>query len=350
MEQNGLLSWVEEILAQGSALSGVSGHEADLSGFLADIWGVYCTESRKDVVGNQFFLKPGKSGANKILLAAHTDEIGLIVTAVDKNGFIRFAPVGGVDARALPAQAVTVHGRSEMTGVICYAPAERRAGKPVPLTHLAVDVGYDREEVLARTRPGDIISFAPEFQTLLNHVCAGKALDNRAGLAALAVCLRELSGRAHAHDVIAVATAQEEVGCRGAATAAFQAQAAVAIAVDVTHAQSPDVKQAAQLGKGPVIARGPNLHPLLTEYMENKARDERIPFQTEVAPRPTGTDARALQLAGAGTPTSLISIPLRYMHTLVETVSAPDVMLTGKLLAAAVTGLSAELEELDFAY
>ncbi|MDR1069618.1 MAG: M20/M25/M40 family metallo-hydrolase [Gracilibacteraceae bacterium] len=351
MEQNSLLPWVEEMLAEGSGLCGVSAHETGLSGFLAKIWGPYCAEDRTDVTGNRFFLKPGKNGKDKILLAAHADEIGLLVTAVDKNGFIRFAPVGGVDERALLAQVVTVRGRSDMAGVICHAPSKRRAGKPVPLRELAVDVGFGREDVLARTRPGDVISFSREFRMLLNHTGTGKALDDRAGLVTLAVCLRELSGRGHEHDVVAVATAQEEVGCRGAETAAFQVQPAAAVAVDVTHAQSPDAKQiAVQLGKGPVIARGPNLHPLLTGYMENRARDERIPFQTEVSPRPTGTDARALQLAGPGTPTALVSVPLRYMHTLVETISAPDVLLAGKLLAAAVAGLSPELRELEFMY
>jgi endoglucanase len=350
-ESSELLLWVEEILAKGSALCGISAHEAGLGPYLAEIWGPYCAESRTDVLGNQFFRKPGRSGTSTILLAAHADEIGLVVTAVDEKGFIRFAPVGGVDERALPAQVVTVHGRQDLPGVICPASAERRPGKPIPLAHLAVDVGYARAETLALTRPGDPISFCGEFQLLLNHTGAGKALDDRAGLAVLAVCLRDLAARAHEPDVLAAATAQEEVGCRGAVTTAFQVRPDAAVAVDVTHAQSPDAKQApAQLGRGPVIARGPNLHPLLTEYLEARARSERIPFQTEAIPRATGTDARALQLAGRGTPTALVSVPLRYMHTPVETVSAQDVLLAGKLLAAAVAGLSPDLRELEFVY
>jgi endoglucanase len=347
-----MLEWVNEILAEGSGLCGVSAHEGGLLPYLTKIWGAYCSESRTDTLGNHFFHKPGRGAAGgRILLAAHADEIGLMVTAVDKNGFIRFTSVGGIDERALLAQAVTVHGRSDLAGVICAAPAERRAGKPVPLSHLAVDVGYSREEVLRRARPGDIISFPLNYQPLLNNLGTGKALDDRAGLAALAVCLRELSTRAHEHEVVAVATAQEEVGCRGAATAAFQTRPDAAVAVDVTHAQSPDAKHVTtQLGKGPVIARGPNLHPLWTECLEARAREERIPFQTEAIPRATGTDARALQLAGEGVPTALVSVPLRYMHTLVETVSAQDVLLTGRLLASAVAGLTPELAELDFSY
>ncbi|MDR1603948.1 MAG: M20/M25/M40 family metallo-hydrolase [Gracilibacteraceae bacterium] len=350
-ESTDLLLWVEEILAEGSALSGVSAHEAGLGPYLAKIWGPSCTESRTDALGNQFYLKPGRRGAGKILLAAHADEIGLVVTAVDEKGFIRFAPVGGVDERALPAQAVMVHGRRDLPGVICFAAAKRLADKPIPLAHLAVDIGYGREETLALVRPGDPISFACEFKLLLNHTGTGKALDDRAGLVVLAVCLRDLTGRTHGPDVLAVATAQEEVGCRGAVTTAFQARPDAAIAVDVTHAQSPDAKQVtAQLGRGPVIARGPNLHPLLTEYLEELAQSERIPLQTEAIPRATGTDARALQLAGQGVPTALISVPLRYMHTPVETISAQDVLLAGKLLAAAIAGLSPDLQELEFRY
>ncbi len=305
-------------------------------------------------LGSLHGLKKGSAPEPRptILIAAHMDAIGLMVTSL-ADGFIRVTKVGGLDARVLPGQLVTVHGRQDLPGVIVQPPAHLLPGGdrkgPVPINHLLVDTGLRPQRVKNLVRTGDLISFAQEPIQLQADTLAGHSLDNRASVAALTLCLDELQKRNHAWDVWAVATSQEEETLGGARTSAFQLRPQLAVAVDVTWGRStgtPDHKTF-PLGKGPTLGLGPNIHPGLHSTFKEVADNLEIPYAVEVMPRHSGTDAYALQVAAEGIPTMVVSIPLRYMHTPVEVVALKDIRRTAHLLSEFIAYLDSDyMEEL----
>lgn len=303
-------------------------------------------EVRLDRLGNVIALArgEGEDPRPRILLAAHLDEIGLIVTAVEDDGFLRFLPVGGVDPRVLVAQEVVVHGRRPVVGIIGAKPPHVQEAdeqkEAYPLDKLYIDVGLSATRAREVVAVGDPVTLVGPFVSLAGDRVAGKALDDRAGVASLLVCLNELGRCRHEADVYAVATVGEETaGYRGATVAAFGLEPDVAVAVDVDFAEEQPDRAPSELGKGPSVGIGPHLHRGLSAHLETVARETGLPCQTDVEPTPRGTDAFALQVARAGRPTGLISIPLRHMHTPAEVVSLGDVEATGKLLAEAVARL-----------
>jgi endoglucanase len=278
------------------------------------------------------------------MLAGHMDEIGLMVTQLD-GGFIRFTQVGGFDVRTLMGQEVTVHGRRDLAGVIGSRPphvlSAKERSKPVPMEDLFIDVGLHPDELGAYVRVGDLITIRRSLIELQNDLVTGKAFDDRASVTAIAVCLDVLGSLAHEWDVFAVATVQEEVGLRGATTSTYGVAPDIGIAIDVGFGDQPGVStdHAIELGKGPALAIGPNYHPALLAEIQAVARDLEIPVQTEVEPRAAGTDASAMQITREGIPTVLFSLPLRSMHTSVETVSVKDIQRTGRLMAHFIASL-----------
>jgi len=280
------------------------------------------------------------------MLAAHMDAIGLMVTKVEGE-FLRVTQVGGIDARVMPGQLVTVHGKEDLPGVVAQPaafllPKANREGV-VPLSELVVDVGLPAEKVASLVRVGDVVSFAAPPRTLQNDMFVARSLDNRASVAALTVCLDALQTRPHVWDVIAVATVQEEVGVKGAITSAFALRPHLAVAIDVTHGAGPSVKEFSDstfpLGGGPVLAFGPNIHPSLHAAVKGAAERAEIPHLTEAQPTHSGTDAFGIQVAREGIPTMVVSLPLRNMHTPVEQLSVKDVTRAGRLLAEFIAGL-----------
>jgi endoglucanase len=213
-------------------------------------------------------------------------------------------------------------------------PPEERE-KTIPMDKLFIDVGVGKEELERLVRVGDLVTLRREFTQLQGDLVAGKAFDDRTAVAAILVCLEGLASIRHAWDVYAVATVQEEVGLRGAITSAYGLAPDVAIAIDVTFGNQPGVSEAetVKMDKGPAIGFGPNVHPRLHEALVEMAKELEIPYQVEAVPGASGTDAWAIQVTREGIPTALISIPLRYMHTSVETVSLKDVERTGRLMA-----------------
>jgi endoglucanase len=278
------------------------------------------------------------------MLATHMDEIGLIVSDTEE-GFIHFQQVGGYDDRVLPGQEVVVHGRRPLSGVIgarpphLLRPDDRK--KAIPSEKLLVDVGLSPEELPKVVRVGDLITMNRKLIEMKGGLVAGKALDNRASVAAAAVCLEELSRIQHQWDVYTVATVQEEMGYKGAFTSTFGLQPDVGIAIDVTWGTQPGVpdEYAFDLGKGPALACGPNFHPKLQEALAETAKTLELSYHLEPNPRPVGTDAHAIQVSREGIPTALISIPQRNMHTPVEQASVKDVERVGRWLAAFVSRL-----------
>jgi putative aminopeptidase FrvX len=335
------------LLKSLSEASGVSGYEDEVRDVVRETFGALSDEVRSDAMGNLIALKRGSGEmepCRRIMLAGHMDEIGLMVTMLDK-GFLRFTQVGGFDVRTLMGQEVIVHGRRDLPGVIGSRPphvlsqAERE--KPVPMDQLFIDVGLSQDALEKAVRVGDLITIRRPFIELQNGLVSGKAFDDRAAVAAIAVCLEELTTLRHEWDVYAVATVQEEVGLRGAITSTYGIAPDVGIAIDVGFGKQPGVSEeySIDIGKGPALTVGPNIHPALHQAIKRVAEQYEIPIQIEVDPGGTGTDANAIQITREGTPTALLSIPTRNMHTPIETVSAKDVVRTGRLLAQFVASL-----------
>lgn len=331
---------------------GVSGYEHHVAKIIKAAFCSYADEVRQDKLGNVAFLKKG-TGENspRILLAAHMDEIGLMVTKVEEGGFLRFSAVGGIDPRTIVGQEVILYGKETMPGVIGVKPPHLtppdEQGKGHKMEDLHIDVAISEDKVKKLVRPGDLAVIRREFLELAGNSVAAKAMDDRAGVAVLLVCLQELERLRHSADVYAVATVQEEVGVRGAATATYGVVPDIGIAVDVTHGEMPGVPEheTCKLGKGPGITIGPNIHPKVGEELIRIAKEHRMPYQLEVSAGPTGTDARAIQVARGGIPTGLVSIPLRYMHTSVELLDMEDLKQAGRLLAYFIAGVNRDFVE-----
>lgn len=325
---------------------GLSGHEAPIREIIESAWHPLTDELTTSRLGSLHGLKNGVGPKPRptILIASHMDAIGLMVTSI-QDGFLRVTEVGGLDARVLPGQLVTVHGRRDLPGVIVQPPAHLLPSGaqdgPVPIKYLLVDTGMRPRQVRRQVRIGDLISFSQEPVQLQGDTLAGRSLDNRASVAALTLCLEELQTRKHAWDVWAVATSQEEVTMGGARTSAFQLRPDLAVAVDVTWGKSPNTPEhkTFPLGKGLTLGWGPNIHPGLHKSFIKVADQFEIPYAVEVMPRHSGTDAFALQVAAEGIPTMVVSIPLRYMHTPVEVVALKDIKRTSHLLSEFITQL-----------
>lgn len=339
----------KEFLKKLSEYHGVSGYERSIAPLVIQEFQANADEVRTDRFGNIYAHKKGKKGRYKIMLAAHMDEIGLMVKKIDPRGFLRFSAVGGVDQRTLLSQEVIIHGRQSIPGVIGSMPphlVREEGSKAVKIEDMGIDVGLPYEEIQKLIRVGDVITLKRSPIELLGGLIAGKSLDDRAGVVVMQICLQELHKLHHDHDVIAVTTTQEEVGLRGALTSAYTINPDLAIAIDVTHAATPDTKDrvSVELGKGPAIAIGPNIHPQIFDRLTETAQNVRIPIQIEPIPGMSGTDAWAIQVSQAGVPTGLLSIPLRYMHTSVETLDMQDVVNSGILLAHFIASLPEDLE------
>ena len=327
---------------------GLSAYEAPVREIIRAAWAPLTAEVHADRLGSLWATKAGAGAPPRprLMLAAHMDAIGLMVTKVEGE-FLRVAQIGGIDARVMPGQLVTVHGKEDLPGVAAQPPAfllpkANREGL-VPLSELVVDVGLPAERVAALVRVGDVISFAAPPRELQGDMFVAHSLDNRASVAAVTVCLEALQTRPHVWDVVAVATVQEEVGVKGAVTSAFALRPDLAIAIDVTHGAGPNVKEFADstfpLGGGPVLAFGPNIHPGLHAAVKAAAERAEIPHNVEALSQHSGTDAFGIQVAREGIPTMVVSLPLRNMHTPVEQLSVKDVTRTGRLLAEFIAGL-----------
>jgi putative aminopeptidase FrvX len=337
-----------------SEASGVSGYEDQVREIVQTAFAPLADEVRSDAMGNLIALKRGSASEprRRIMLAGHMDEIGLIVTMLERQ-FVRFATVGGFDQRTLLGQEVVVHGREDLPGIIGSRPphvlSEDERKKPVSIEELFIDVGLTEAELKKQVRVGDLITIWRPFVELRNELVSGKAFDDRAAVAAIGVCLDTLTGLRHEWDVFGVATVQEEVGLRGALTSTYGIAPDVGIAIDVGFGNQPGVSEeySLEIGKGPALAIGPNIHPALYRGLKRTAEEYEIPIQVEVAPRGTGTDANAMQVTREGIPTALLSIPLRNMHTPIETLSVKDLVRTGRLLAYFIAGLTEHsMEEL----
>lgn len=285
-----------------------------------------------------------------VMLAGHIDEIGLMVNYISDKGFISFAAIGGVDAAILPGMRVQVHTKDgALLGVMGRKPIhlieddERK--NVTKIDKLFIDLGLSAEEVKSRVRIGDPITFDVGFETFGDDLAVSRAFDDKMGAFIAARVAEEVKAAGGAPgDFIAAATVQEEIGLRGGITSAWHVDPVVGIAVEVCHATDyPDIDKRkhgeAECGKGPVIARGPNINPVVFDRLCAAADAAGVAYQIGAEPRGTGTDANAIQLARGGKAAALVSVPLRYMHTPTEVLAIKDLEATIALLTRFVLDL-----------
>ncbi len=321
-----------------------SGYEADAAKKWIDRTKKFSDKIERDVHGNSIAVLNEK-GHIKIMIAGHIDEIGYMVKYIDKEGYIYFSTVGGIDAHLIPGQRVIIKARKgKVLGVIGKKPVhlleERERTKVAKIEQLWIDIGVKSgKEAKSIIDIGDIAVPAVGFENLMDDRVIGRAFDDKVGAFIVSETLKLLSKEKPKASVYGVATVQEEIGLRGAKTSAYGVAPDIGIAIDATFATDfpgMDKKKVGdiKIGAGPVIARGPNINPKIFDLMVRTAKENKIPYQIEGISRGTGTDANAIQLTKSGVATGLLSVPLRYMHTPVELVSLLDVMNTAKLLKA----------------
>ena len=341
------LKEINALLEKLSNANGISGAEGAVAKIIRDEIAPYVDEIKTDRMGNLIAVKKGDDF--KIMLAAHMDEIGLMVQYIDEKGFIRFVGVGGWYNPVLVSQRVILHGeKGDIPGVLGMKPphvmeeADRK--KPIELANLFIDVGaHSAEEVEAMgITVGTTVTIDRDYQPLAGTVVTGKALDNRVGCAMLIGALKEMESK---HTIYAVFTVQEEVGLKGAKTSAFSLNPDVAIATDVTiPGDSPGIerrKAPVFMGEGPVVVmvsasgRGHLADPRMVDWLKKTAKKHDIKIQIEVGDG-GNTDASAINFERGGIPSVPVSVPARYIHSPVEVIDLKDLQGAIELLRLAV--------------
>lgn len=299
-----------------------------------------------DALGNRLAtLNP--AGDPVLMLAGHMDELGLLITYVNKDGYLYFSTIGGHDRTVISGRRVIIQTAKGpvkgVTGKRAVHLMDEADRKKVPEIHeIWIDIGAkSKKDALARVAIGDVATYDHELELINGSIGTARAFDNKVGAYIVGETLIRLAQEKKklAAKVVSVATSQEEIGTRGATTSTYIVNPHIAVAIDVGHATDhPDCDNRkfgeTKLGGGPIICRGPNINPKIYQRLLAAAKAAKVPFQLEADPRPTGTDARAIQMARGGVATGLISIPLRYMHTPSELVDLEDVERCVKLLVA----------------
>ena len=311
-----------------------------------------------DALGNRLAtLNP--QGDPVLMLAGHMDELGLLITYVNKDGYLYFATIGGHDRTVISGRRVIIQTAKGpvkgVTGKRAVHLMDEADRKKVPEIHeIWIDIGAkSKKDALARVAIGDVATYDHELELINGSIGTARAFDNKVGAYIVGETLIRLAQdrKKLAAKIVSVATSQEEIGTRGATTSTYIVNPHIAVAIDVGHATDhPDCDNRkfgeTKLGGGPIICRGPNINPKIYSRLVAAAKAAKVPFQLEADPRPTGTDARAIQMARGGVATGLISIPLRYMHTPSELVDLEDVERCVKLLVA----FAKALEKGDYAH
>jgi len=326
-----------------SALAGPSGREDYVRDELAKRLEPLCQRVETDSMGNLLGVRPcGKPGAKKLLLDAHMDEVGLIVTGIER-GFLRFAALGGVDARILPATVVEVWTEDgPLHGVIDTMPPHALSAadmeRAVPTDRLVIDIGMNWQKAEKVVPLGTVVSYHTFPTRLQNHRLCGKSLDDRACAGIILGVLDALSEEKLDVDLYCQFSVQEELGMRGAGCGVYSIEPDWALVLDVTHAKTPDAQGTGlmELGKGPAIGVGPNMTRTITDALVQTARQEEIPYQMEVMSGSSGTNAWPIQISRGGIATGVVSLPLRYMHTPTEVIDLTDAQDTVRLVAAMI--------------
>lgn len=339
---------IREALKRLCAAGGPSGFEGAVARVAEDLLRPLVDEVCVDRLGNVIGVKRcGKPNAKRLVLDAHLDEIGLIVTGVE-DGFLRFTSIGGVDPRILPGRELTVLTEPPVTGVVICTPphllkAEDRE-KSIPMDELYIDVGLSQEQAQAAIPSGTPIVYRESCFALGKNQMCGKAMDDRACFVSLLRAVELLQDKPLDVDLYILGSTFEEVGGAGAKTGVFSVDPDWCVAVDVTHGKTPDSpkEKVLKMGEGPAIGVGPNMTRWMTDRLKKKAKERNIPFQLEVMGGHTGTNAWPIQICREGIATALVSLPLKYMHTPVEVFDLADLEHLAHLLAQFAVGLGEE--------
>ncbi|MBY9012714.1 MAG: M42 family metallopeptidase [Candidatus Lokiarchaeota archaeon] len=338
---------IESNLERLSNVSGVTGREGEVRDLLAKLITPYVDEASEDKLGNLIAIKKGKKSKPKIMFAAHMDEVGLMVKTISKEGFLQFAKMGGIDDRILLAQKVVVHTSiGDLVGIIGSKPPhiqkKEERNKVVTYDNMFIDIGAENLKVAKKmgVKIGDPISFSVKYEKIGKEIVTGKAFDDRVGCVIMIEALKKL--KSTDCNIFAVGTVQEEVGLRGAATAAFGIDPDFGIALDVTVAGDvPGVKDfdsSIKMGKGPALTvtdAGLISHPKVLSLLIDAANKNKLPYQLETG-LPGTTDAARISLARQGVPSGTVSIPTRYIHSPVGMLNVTDVKNSIKLVTGAI--------------
>jgi putative aminopeptidase FrvX len=338
---------INENLEKLSNACGVTGRENEVKDLMIQLLKPYADEIQVDKMENVIAIKKGNAKAPKIMLAAHMDEVGLMVKTITKDGFLQFSKMGGIDDRILPAQKVAVYTKKGIyPGIIGSKPPhiqkEEERKKIITYDDLFIDVGAENKEDATSLgiSIGDPVAFDIKYVKLGKDAVIGKAFDNRAGCITMIETLKLL--KQTECTVCAVGTVQEEVGLRGAATAAFGVDPDLAIALDVTIAGDvPGVREfdtSVKMGKGPALTisdSGLITHPKVLRWLIETAEKEKIPFQIESGLLGS-TDAARISITRQGIPSGNVSIATRYIHSPVGMLNLKDIENAAKLTATAI--------------
>lgn len=326
---------IKQLIFDLCSAHGVSGSEesavAVAEKYLSDI-----AEVTTDHNGNLYAVTGDKTADKTILLDAHIDRIGLIVTDINENGFVKVDKCGGIDARVL--QDTVLATENGLRGTVCCLPPHLTNGsedKAEPISKTWVDFGLPYDEVKKRVNIGDKLTFCCEPKMLLGDKITAPALDNRCGAAALIYTARLLYNKPCSYRVVILLSSQEETFGTGAITGAYKTEADEAVSVDVSFASQPDISgqyASIGLGKGAMIGIAPVLNKRMTDKLISLARDNGIAYQLEPLSGSTGTNADNISVSRSGVKTALISIPQRYMHTQSEVICIRDVESVSALI------------------
>lgn len=331
-----------------------SGFEAPAQKVARAFMAPYADEIRSDVNGNLIAVKHG-SGKLKVMVVGHADEIGFIINHIDEQGYVYVKTLGGFDVNLLPGLRVDIyHEGNIIRGIIGRKPIHMMRGEEgstkLKLEDLWIDIGaVNKEDALKRVAIGDIATYHSQFELLSEDLVVTKATDNKVGVYVAARVMQELAKKKLKTSYYAVCSVGEETTMKGAGTSAFQIEPDIAIAVDVTF--TSDIPGAdkrvfgdVSLGKGPTLSIGAALHPLIKDRLIQAADKLKLPYQIEIAPGRTGTDADAIHGLRSGAATAVIGIPNRYMHSPNEVVSLSDLENAVKMTAAFIAALDDKIQ------
>ncbi|MCD6427667.1 MAG: M20/M25/M40 family metallo-hydrolase [Caldisericaceae bacterium] len=325
----------EELLKSLTDSFTVTGYEENLHSVILNALKGYTDKIESLKNGSLYALKKGKPGKCTLMLDAHIDEVGMFVTGITDEGFLRIH-TRSIDPKVLPGSVVVVHGKKDLKGVIGLKPyhlqSKEEMKKYIPIDQLFVDCGMSNKEIRQIVNIGDTVSFLPDFVKLQNLI-SNKSIDDRAGVYVIIEVLKNLKRITPLVNVIGHFASQEEVTGLGALTSTYYLKPDFAIAIDVTHGTSPGVtsREAYQLGKGPVLFVGPGIDHIILQKLVDTAKKFGIPVQKEIGIL-SGTDQTEIQIVGKGVPSAVVSLPQRYMHTPVEVIDPEDIKNTINLL------------------
>lgn len=329
----------QQLLERVCNTPGVPGYEDAAQDVVTEVLTASCDEVTRDRMGNVIGLKkatqPPEGGgpAPRVMLAAHVDEIGMMVKHINEKGFLRFQPVGGLNAKVLVSQRVIIHGREPVGGVIVPDTRGDQKDKVPSLEDMLIDTGLSKEDLCERVEVGDIITFAPEVELLNEKIYVGRNFDDRIGTYCLLEAMNRLGPTSV--DAYAVSSVQEEVGVRGARVASYAIEPDVGIAIDGSvcwGAYIPEHQNLCTIGEGTGIYIMDRLTigaPRLVRFLFDLCERTGIRFQKNIG---GGTDASAIQKAKAGALATTIGAPVRYMHSTVQMCHADDIEATVELL------------------